>query len=135
MPMAVATDRRLDGGAATTSSAARNTSMMTKPTAIVMTMLKKSEICDTPTIARKYQANISAHPNPATSRMGQAIRATAQGLCYNAGRATSALAPLAIGWLADRHGLGAALASTAGLYVVGGALIFLLPETRGEELA
>jgi MFS family permease len=64
-----------------------------------------------------------------------AIRATAQGLCYNAGRATSALAPLAIGWLADRHGLGAALASTAGLYVVGGALIFLLPETRGEELA
>jgi MFS family permease len=63
------------------------------------------------------------------------IRGTAQGLCYNAGRATSALAPFAIGALADRHGLGAALASTAGLYLVGGALIFALPETRGEKLS
>jgi MFS family permease len=63
------------------------------------------------------------------------IRGTAQGLCYNAGRATSALAPFAIGALADRHGLGAALASTAGLYLLGGALIFALPETRGEELS
>ena len=62
------------------------------------------------------------------------IRATAQGLCYNAGRATSALAPFLIGALADRHGIGAALASTAALYVLGGALIFTLPETRGQEL-
>lgn len=62
------------------------------------------------------------------------IRASAQGFCYNAGRATSALAPFLIGALADRHGIGAALASTAALYVVGGALIFTLPETRGEAL-
>jgi hypothetical protein len=63
-----------------------------------------------------------------------AIRGTAQGLCYNAGRAASALAPFAIGALADRWGLGAALASTAALYVLGGGLIFALPETRGGQL-
>jgi MFS family permease len=62
------------------------------------------------------------------------LRGTAQGLCYNAGRAASALAPVAIGALADRYGLGAALASTAGLYVLGGLLMFTLPETRGETL-
>ncbi|MGH7628402.1 MAG: hypothetical protein ACREOF_03270 [Gemmatimonadales bacterium] len=43
-------------GAATTSSAARNSSMMMRPTAIAMTMLKKGETSDTPTIARKYHA-------------------------------------------------------------------------------
>lgn len=62
------------------------------------------------------------------------LRATAQGFCYNAGRAVSALAPVLIGALADRHGIGVALASTAACYLVGGALILLLPETRGGEL-
>jgi len=63
-----------------------------------------------------------------------AIRATAQGLCYNVGRAISALAPFTIGALADRHGIGSALALTSVFFVAGGALIFLLPETRGEQL-
>jgi MFS family permease len=63
-----------------------------------------------------------------------AIRATAQGLCYNIGRAASALAPFTIGALADRFGIGSALAFTSVFFAAGGALIFLLPETRGEQL-
>lgn len=63
------------------------------------------------------------------------IRATAQGVCYNSGRAASALAPFAIGAAADRFGFGLALGMTAGLYLVGAALIFLLPETKGRALA
>lgn len=62
------------------------------------------------------------------------VRGAAQGFCYNAGRATSALAPWAIGSLADRHGLGSALGATSVLYVVGAALILFLPETRGKEI-
>lgn len=62
------------------------------------------------------------------------IRATAQGLCYNIGRAASALAPFTIGALADRLGIGSALAFTAVFFAAGGALMFLLPETKGESL-
>ena len=62
------------------------------------------------------------------------IRATAQGLCYNAGRALSALAPFSLGVVADRHGIGAALTLTAGFYILGAALMFLLPETRAREV-
>ncbi|HUE22268.1 MAG TPA: MFS transporter [Bryobacteraceae bacterium] len=63
-----------------------------------------------------------------------AVRATAQGLCYNVGRAAGALAPFTIGALADHFGIGSALALTSVFFAAGGALIFLLPETRGEEL-
>ncbi|MDH5314888.1 MAG: MFS transporter, partial [Gemmatimonadota bacterium] len=62
------------------------------------------------------------------------IRGMAQGLCYNAGRAVSALAPYTIGAIADARGLGAALGFTSLFYLVAGALIFGLPETRGAEL-
>jgi MFS family permease len=62
------------------------------------------------------------------------IRATAQGFCYNAGRAASAAAPFVIGLAADRRGIGSALGLTAGFYVAGAVLIFALPETRGEIL-
>jgi MFS family permease len=64
-----------------------------------------------------------------------AVRATAQGFCYNAGRAAGALAPWAIGSLADQRGLGYALGATSVLYVVGAGLVLLLPETRGREIA
>ncbi len=63
-----------------------------------------------------------------------AVRATAQGLCYNAGRALSALAPMSLGVLADRHGIGLALTLTAGFYILGAALMLLLPETRAREV-
>ncbi len=63
-----------------------------------------------------------------------AVRATAQGLCYNIGRALSALAPLSIGALADRYGIGTALAFTSIFFVAGGVIMLRLPETRGERL-
>ncbi|HKP30195.1 MAG TPA: MFS transporter, partial [Gemmatimonadales bacterium] len=62
------------------------------------------------------------------------LRATAQGFCYNAGRAVSAFAPAAIGAIADARGLGGALGFTAMFYVFAGLMIFRLPETRGREL-
>jgi MFS family permease len=63
------------------------------------------------------------------------IRATAQGLAYNAGRAVSAIAPFTIGALADRAGLGPALATTSGFFVLGACAVLFLPETRGTDLA
>jgi len=63
------------------------------------------------------------------------IRGTAQGFCYNFGRAVSALAPFVIGALADRHGIGSALGLTSAFFLAAGGLILLLPETRGEKLA
>ena len=62
------------------------------------------------------------------------VRGTAQGLVYNVGRAFSAFAPYTIGALADLHGLGTALAITSAFFFLGGVAIFLLPETRGQEL-
>jgi MFS family permease len=63
------------------------------------------------------------------------IRATAQGLCYNVGRATGGLAPLVIGTLAGLYGLGSALALTSAFFIVAAGLMRMLPETRGKELA
>lgn len=62
------------------------------------------------------------------------IRATAQGFCYNAGRLASAAAPYLIGVAAARFGLGSALAVNAAFFAVAGFVVWLLPETRGEEL-
>jgi MFS family permease len=63
------------------------------------------------------------------------LRASAQGFCYNAGRLASAAAPVIIGSAAPRYGLGAALAADAMFFALGAVLIWLLPETRGRELA
>lgn len=62
------------------------------------------------------------------------IRATAQGLCYNAGRAASAAAPITIGWLAGTFGLGPTLGMTSVLYLIGAGLVLLLPETKGRDI-
>ncbi|MFT3685925.1 MAG: MFS transporter [Phycisphaerales bacterium] len=62
------------------------------------------------------------------------IRATAQGLCYNAGRAASALAPVAIGSLTVTLGLGPTLGMTSLLYLAGAGLVLLLPETKGRDI-
>ncbi|MGH9763509.1 MAG: MFS transporter, partial [Blastocatellia bacterium] len=62
-------------------------------------------------------------------------RGTGQGFTYNGGRALSALAPLTIGALATRHGIGPALALTSAFFVAGALLVLLMPETRGKQLA
>jgi MFS family permease len=62
------------------------------------------------------------------------FRASAQGFCYNAGRLASAAAPFAIGAAAQKHGLGLAIAVDAVFFLIGGVLIWLLPETKGSEL-
>lgn len=63
-----------------------------------------------------------------------AIRGTAQGMCYNLGRAASALAPWTIGKLSSSLGLGPTLGLTSLLYLIGAGLVLLLPETRGKEI-
>jgi MFS family permease len=63
------------------------------------------------------------------------VRGTAQGFCYNVGRLASAIAPIAIGASAAKHGLGTAIAADSLFFLVGAVLIWFLPETRGQELA
>jgi MFS family permease len=63
-----------------------------------------------------------------------AVRGAGQGFTYNFGRALSALAPFAIGAVADRSGLGAALAWNSGFFLLAAALIFTLPETKDAKL-
>jgi MFS family permease len=59
-----------------------------------------------------------------------AIRATGQGFTYNFGRGLSALAPLLIGSMADRHGIGTALGISSGFFLLGAVLIFTLPASN-----
>ncbi|HEY3132809.1 MAG TPA: MFS transporter [Acidobacteriota bacterium] len=62
------------------------------------------------------------------------IRATAQGLTYNVGRAVSAVAPFAVGSLAETHGLGFAFYLVALAFLASALLAILLPETKGREI-
>jgi len=63
------------------------------------------------------------------------VRATAQGLCYNGARTIGALAPLCIGALSSRFGVGMTLASLSVFYVLGAAVMYFIPETKGAQLA
>ena len=62
------------------------------------------------------------------------LRGAGQGFTYNFGRGMSALAPYAVGYIADRTGLGAALALNSSFFLLGAILVFTLPETRHVEL-
>lgn len=62
------------------------------------------------------------------------VRGAGQGLVYNFGRGLSALAPFAVGAIADSRGIGAALALNSGFFLIGALLIFTLPETKNMEL-
>jgi MFS-type transporter involved in bile tolerance (Atg22 family) len=60
------------------------------------------------------------------------LRTTAQGFCYNIGRGLAGFAPVTVGALADRHGIGAALAFTSIFFVAGAAMMTAMPDRRGE---
>ena len=62
------------------------------------------------------------------------VRATAMGTCYNIGRGFSAAAPLTIGLLAHRFGLGKSFFILAAAFLVGALLALALPETKGKQL-
>jgi MFS family permease len=62
------------------------------------------------------------------------IRATAMGLSYNVGRGISAVAPLAVGALAMRIGLGHAFFMLGGAFFIAALLTLALPETKGKKL-
>jgi hypothetical protein len=62
------------------------------------------------------------------------VRARLQGLTYNLGRALSALAPLAVGWLSGSLGLGAAFSVVGLAFVAAAALWTWIPETAGRPL-
>jgi MFS family permease len=62
------------------------------------------------------------------------LRATAQGLTYNAGRALSALAPVAVGAIAVGRGLGWAFLVTSMAFAVAAVLWIWIPETKGRAL-
>ena len=62
------------------------------------------------------------------------IRATAQGFTYNIGRIGSAVAPWAVGRLADTSGFGAAFSLSAVAFLFAAIMWAWIPETRGREL-
>jgi MFS family permease len=64
------------------------------------------------------------------------VRATAQGLIYNLGRALGALGPYTVGRAAEVPGvgIGLALGLTSVFFLAGAVLILLVPETRGKPL-
>jgi len=64
-----------------------------------------------------------------------AVRATAQGFCYNTGRLASALAPFAVGSLATTRGFGAAFLVTGAVFLLALVAWIWIPETSNRELA
>jgi MFS family permease len=65
-----------------------------------------------------------------------AVRGTAQGFCYNAGRAIGSFFPTTIGFMSQALPLGLSIAAfsalASGIMIV---MLMLLPETRGRSLA
>ena len=63
------------------------------------------------------------------------VRAIAQGFTFNVGRLGSAVAPFAVGSLAQTHGFGTAFGLLAVALLLGAMTWIWLPETRGRSLA
>jgi MFS family permease len=63
-----------------------------------------------------------------------AIRGTAMGFAYNAGRIVSAAAPLLVGRASDQHGMSSALGITSVSFLGAALLAISFPETRGKPL-
>jgi MFS family permease len=64
-----------------------------------------------------------------------AVRGLAVGFSYNFGRTLSAAAPWMVGAAADAAGYGQALLINSAFFVLAGALVFTLPETRQSRMA
>jgi MFS family permease len=62
-------------------------------------------------------------------------RATALGISYNVARGLSALAPVTIGVLSERHGLAWAFGASSAAFAAAALTALLLTETRGAELS
>jgi len=62
------------------------------------------------------------------------IRSTAQGFTYNTGRVASAVAPFAVGSLADKHGFGAAFLVSSVAFLLAAGMWFFIPETLKRVL-
>jgi MFS family permease len=62
------------------------------------------------------------------------VRATAQGFTYNLGRIASAVAPFAVGRMAQQHGFGAAFAIAGTAFVIAALCWVWIPETKGRPL-
>jgi MFS family permease len=62
------------------------------------------------------------------------VRASAQGFTYNMGRVTSAVAPFAVGSLAQTHGFQAALSLSSAAFLLAAVTWLWIPETRGRRL-
>ena len=62
------------------------------------------------------------------------IRATAQGFTYNTGRIASALAPFAVGSLAQTHSFRVAFSVAAASFLLAAVCWVWIPETRGRSL-
>ena len=63
-----------------------------------------------------------------------AIRATAQGFTYNIGRVASAIAPFAVGSIAQTQGFGVALTLASVAFLLAAVAWIWIPETRGRAL-
>jgi MFS family permease len=63
------------------------------------------------------------------------IRATAQGFTYNIGRVASAIAPFAVGTIAQSQGFGIALSMASAAFLLAAVMWIWIPETAGRELA
>jgi MFS family permease len=63
------------------------------------------------------------------------IRASAQGFTYNVGRVASAVAPWAVGSLAQSHGYGLALSLSSAAFLAAALVWIWIPETKGRKLA
>jgi MFS family permease len=64
-----------------------------------------------------------------------AIRASAQGFCYNTGRILSAAAPFIVGSTADSSGFGLAFTITGAAFLVAAVCWIWIPETKGRVLS
>lgn len=63
-------------------------------------------------------------------------RSSAENVIFNIGRAIAGFAPFIIGYISLNHSLSYALSLISGIYILSAlAFIFLIPETKGKELA